>query len=100
MSIFDISTTGLSVVWTDIDPLDQNGRLIAYEIRYTPLRTFGGQISTMSVNATENNMVSLSDLEEFVEYTVSIRGYTREGSGPYSPPLNVTTNQDGKTAFN
>ena len=56
-----------------------------YEILYEPLETFGGAIHslTKTVSGTETLTV-LTDLEEFVNYRISVRAYTSAGAGPYS----------------
>jgi len=70
------------VVWEEISPLDQNGVIILYEVMYTPNQTFNGSIGPNSTNisGTEFSLV-LRDLQEFVTYTVSVRGYTEVGPG-------------------
>ena len=66
-----------------VPPIDQNGIINTYEVCYEPLETFGGMIMKEKVNASELFYL-LSGLEEFVDYNISVRAYTSEGSGPYS----------------
>ena len=66
-----------------------------YEVQYDPLETFDGQISTETTN-TSLMCTNLTGLEEYVEYNISVRAYTREGPGPYSDPVTERTNADGK----
>ena len=66
-----------------VPPIDQNGIINTYEVCYEPLKTFGGMIMKEKVNASELFYL-LSGLEEFVDYNISVRAYTSEGSGPYS----------------
>ena len=40
-------------------------------------------------------MVELEGLEEYVEYSVRIRGYTSVGPGPFSVAIMNTTLEDG-----
>ena len=40
--------------------------------------------------------VLLMDLEEYVNYTISVRVYTSVGPGPDSEPVTVLANEDGK----
>ena len=35
-------------------------------------------------------------LQEYVNYTISVRAYTNAGAGPYSDPVTVLTNEDGE----
>ena len=73
------------VTWDSVLPIQQNGIITMYEILYEPLETFGGAIHslTKTVSGTETLTV-LTDLEEFVNYRISVRAYTSVGAGPYS----------------
>ena len=67
-----------------------------YEVLYQPLETFGGAIGTLTVNVTASEMsVTLTNLQEFVDYNISVRAYTRIGEGPYSEDMTVRTLEDG-----
>ena len=66
-----------------------------YEVLYVPLETFSGAIGPLSVNVTER-ITFLTDLQEYVNYTILVQAYT--GEGPYcnSEPVTRETFQDGK----
>ena len=77
--------------------MDQNGDIIMYEIMYTPLETFGVTLESDTVNVSGSNMsVVLMGLEEYVNYTISVRAFTIVGAGPYSVAVIVLTQQDSK----
>ncbi len=61
---------------------------------YEPLMTFGGVLTTITVNTT-NMFINLTDLQEYVEYSISVRAYTRVGPGPYSMEIVRRTLEDG-----
>ena len=66
-----------------------------YEVQYEPLETFGGLIFTDTTTTTELT-TTLTGLEEYVEYNITVRAYTSEGPGPYSdPPVTERTLEDG-----
>ena len=69
-----------------------------YEVRYDPLKTFDGQISTETVTITNTSLLCavLAGLEEYVEYNISVRAYTSAGPGPYSDPVTERTYTDSK----
>ncbi len=76
---------------------DQNGIITMYEVQYEPLETFGGQIQTQTINVSAPMMsVTLRNLQEFVNYNISVRAYTSVGEGPYSVDMTAMTQQDGK----
>lgn len=83
------------VTWEDISLIDQNGVIILYEVLFEPLETFGGNISEQKHNTTDL-FATLMDLEEFVNYNISIRGYTIVGPGIYSVPIVVMTSETSK----
>ena len=83
------------VTWEEIPLIDQNGVIITYEVLYEPLETFRGNIAEQRLNRTDL-FANLTDLEEFVNYSISIRGYTVVGPGNYSVPIVVMTSEASK----
>ena len=78
-----------------VPPIDQNGIITMYEVMYQPLETFNGNISTQTINVSGTEMsVFQIELQEFVNYTISVRAYTSVGAGPYSDEVTVLTLQD------
>ena len=95
VTIGNMSSTGILIMWDIVPPIDQNGIITMYEVMYQPLETFNGNIATKTINLT-NMSVLLADLQEFVNYTISVRAYTRKGAGPYSDEVTILTLEDGK----
>ena len=81
--------------WTDVPDTDQNGVITMYEVMFEPLMTFGGVLNTTTVSTTNLSM-TVSELEEYVEYNISVRAYTNDGAGPYSVGTVVRTSEDGE----
>ena len=70
---------------------------MAYEITYTPLKNFTGVIGINSTNVSGSDLsVSLVGLQEYVNYSIQVRAYTIEGSGPYSIRVIQITLEDSK----
>ena len=90
------SSTAITVSWEEVPAIDENGIIIMYQVQYDPLETFGEQIFTKTVNITDTSMTVLTDLEEYVEYNISVRAYTSIGPGPYSDPSTARTETDSK----
>ena len=93
--VMAVSSTSIYVIWDIVPPIDQNGIITMYEVMYQPLETFNGNIATNTINLT-NMSVLLTDLQEFVNYTISVRAYTSMGAGPYSDEVIVMTFEDSK----
>jgi hypothetical protein len=66
-----------------------------YEVLYRSVETFSKYIQTRNVSGTEMAVI-LMDLEEFVDYNISVRAFTSVGGGPYSDEVADTTFEDGK----
>lgn len=84
--------------WGDVPSVDQNGIIITYEVLLVPLETFGGLVTEQQLNST-NSSVVVTDLQEFLNYTISVRAYTIVGPGNYSDVIIRMTLEDGKFVF-
>ena len=91
------SPRSILVTWADVPVEEQNGALTEYEILYEQSTLSEiAQSRSVRVGAGEEDEATLVDLEEFVEYMISVRAYNGDGGGPYSAPVSVTTYQDGR----
>ena len=92
-----MSSTEIVVLWEEVPAINQNGEINTYEILFVPLETFGGQITSNTVNVSNGSvlMMVLHGLEEYVEYNISVRAYTSAGPGPYSIGVVERTDIDG-----
>ena len=92
-----LSSTEIEVTWEEVPAINHSGIITMYEVQYEPLETFGNQLSIQTFNTSEPVlMMTLSGLEEYVEYNISVRAYTSTGPGPYSDPVTNRTLEDGK----
>ena len=84
------------MTWDPVPEIDRNGIITQYEVEFNQ-STFN-EISTSNLTATNGPqlMMELEGLEEYVEYTVRVRAYTSEGSGPFSLAVMNRTLEDGK----
>lgn len=89
------SPRSISVLWREVVSINRNGIITMYEVQYEPLETFGGQIQAQTMNVTSLE-ADLRDLEEFVNYTITVQAYTSVGKGPDSMEITVMTPPDGK----
>ena len=89
------SPRSITVMWEEVVPIDQNGVITMYQVLYQPLETFGGAIGPLTVNVTELT-ADLTDLEEYVNYTISVRAYSSVGEGPYSDVVIELTDEDSE----
>ncbi len=87
-------------MWRDVQEIDRNGVIVAYEVLYVPLNQFNGVIvqGIVSVSASNRSSV-LRGLGEYVQYNISVRARTSVGPGPYSTSITERTLQDGRIVF-
>ena len=83
------------MTWQEVPEIDRNGIILTYEVLYEPQNTFSGLLMSMTRNLTEFSLL-LTGLQEFNNYSVSVRAYTSAGPGPYSDVVLAMTPEDGR----
>ena len=84
--------TEIHVSWGSVP---QN--ITRYEVCYQPEETFNGAIQALVVNVSGSELTTiLMNLEEYVNYSISVRAYTSERVGLYSEEVIAVTNEGGK----
>jgi ephrin-B len=86
------SSTSVSVTWSE--PNMPNGIITRYEVTYTRNDVMDAAMQQM--NITSGTTVQLLGLDEFSNYTISVRGFT-VALGEVSDPVTVRTNEDGES---
>ena len=96
-----VSPTAIFVWVEEVPPAEQNGVIIKYEIQYIPLETCSDTVmfKTVSITDTSLRSITLTGLEEYAEYNISVRAYTSVGPGPYSDGILERTLVDGKNTI-
>ena len=96
-----LTPTEIRVNWEPVLAIEEDGIIVTYEILYEPQETFNGEItSNVSINTTDGSVLEmvLNDLQEFVDYNVTVRAYTSIGSGPFNPTGDSSrTFEDGES---
>lgn len=92
----NISSRAIQVFWDEVPAIDQNGLITMYEVEFNQTTFHNVSMSDSVIVQSSLLMAELTELEEYVEYSIRVRAYTRVGAGPYSDVVNVTTSQDGK----
>ena len=92
-----LSSTEIRVDWEQVNAIDRNGIITHYEVQFTQT-TFTEIPMTNTANTTSNVLnLNLTNLEEFVEYMVTVRAFTAIGAGPYNTlSASSTTSEAGK----
>ena len=94
--VFHTSSTSILVQWGDVPAADQNGIILSYTVTYKALP--GGTPKTKVVIAPTTE-VTLTDLNEFTNYSITVFASTVKGAGNDSEPIIVITDEDSKLKY-
>ena len=86
------SSTSAYVVWEEIPEIERNGIILDYQVRYQRIPE-GSSSGTVMTNDIE---VNIRNLEEYTNYSISVRARTRAGFGGFSDPVVIQTFEDRK----
>ena len=91
-----ISSIEILVTWDPVPEMERRGVIDNYEVQFN--QSSFDEIPSINYTMTNGSvlMLSLQNLEAFVEYSIAVRAYTSVGAGPFSPIVNNQTFQDGK----
>lgn len=92
--IISQSSNSLTLSWM-APPLErQNGLITGYSINITNADTG----ASMLLSSTGNS-IAVGELSPYTSYLCSVAAQTMVGLGPYTTPITVTTNEDGKSKY-
>lgn len=87
-----VGSTSIFVQWNSIPVSDQNGVILSYTVTYKAL--LGG--SSQTVVSAPTTQTTLTGLNEFTNYRITVFASTAKGDGPASVPTYVITDEDSK----
>lgn len=71
-----------------------HGILRGYRLVYKQTDDVNGSYSNVT---TLSNDYELKELNKFTKYFIKVLAFTSKGDGVHSSPLNISTDEDGKT---
>ena len=96
------SSTSIRVSWEEVLLEQQNGNITHYEILYAPITMLETDLpqQELILFTTEGPVFTalLQNLDEYTEYSISVRARTVVGPGPSSPQVVNRTLEDGKSS--
>lgn len=96
ITVGTLSSTIIRVSWEPLPSVSPTSPITQYEVELSQ-GTFDAIPMNFSVTVNSDSLnTEITDLEEFVEYSIRVRAHTSAGAGPYSHPVVVTTLQDCK----
>ena len=102
LSVVTFTTTNISISWSPPVSTEQNGLITSYSIQVYgyPFPAVNNYINapyvTMNYPATELVTYTLTGLEEFNNYTISVAAVNSNGTGPYTANIIQRTQLDGE----
>ena len=87
------SSTSIVVQWGELPAADQNGIIRSYTVTYKSLPR--GSPQTEVVNAP-TRQATLTGLNEYTNYSITVFASTVKGDGNVSNPIIVITDEDSK----
>ena len=87
------SSTSILVQWDDVPQRDQNGIILSYTVSY---KTLPGGTPKTEVVDTSTKQVTLTGLNEYTNYSITVFASTFKGDGNVSEPIIVITDEDSK----
>ena len=82
------------VEWGEVPAADQNGIILRYTVTYKALPS--GSPQTKVVNAP-TRQATLTGLNEYTNYSITVLASTVKGDGNVSNPIIVITDEDSKS---
>ena len=92
--IVSLSNSSIQVTWNTLSPVDLNGNLAGYTVRYRV--SLLPDVYETRVTAAGTNTLIITGLQIFSTYSVSVRAASQAGAGPYSSDSTVQTEEGGK----
>ncbi|XP_068675352.1 phosphatidylinositol phosphatase PTPRQ-like [Montipora foliosa] len=94
---YNTSSTSIFVSWGVVSELDQNGVILSYTVTYEALPPSPALTVAKTVSAP-NRSITLEDLNEFNDYSITVFASTVKGGGNISAPITVRTDEDKPSA--
>ena len=87
------SSTSILVEWDQLPEEDQNGVIVSYTVTYRALPSNSSRSKNVTI---KENHVTLTGLNEYTNYSITVFASTSKGRGNESKPIVVITAEDSK----
>ena len=90
----NVSSISILVQWGNVPAADQNGIILSYIVTYKSIPHGSPQTKVVSAPTTETTLTSLN---EYTNYSITVSASTVKGAGRISAPIFVITDEDSKS---
>ena len=87
------NSTSIFVSWGEVPFPDQNGVIRSYTVTYRALSSNSSQTKNVTAPASQ---ATLTGLNEYTNYSITVFASTSKGGGNQSTPIVVITDEDSK----
>ena len=87
------SSTSILITWGQVPVSDRNGVILSYTVSYNEVS--GGSEQTKIVDALKYQ-TTLTSLNKYTNYTITVVAATSKGNGVVSAPIIVITDEDSE----
>ena len=91
-----INSTSILVSWGEVPFPDQNGVILSYTVTYRWQPSGPAQTQNVTAPASQT---TLTDLNEYTNYRITVFASTSKGEGNKSTPFVVITDEDSEFRF-
>ena len=93
VSVSSVRSSSIDVSWGKVPCPHRNGKITGYVIMYWKKRVGGGESSQTQEKKimVDGHAVTISDLDPLIEYSVMVAGLNSAGTGQFSEPVTVVT---------
>ena len=84
-----MTSYSMTVQWEAVDCIHRNGDKVSYWIQYEEVESG----VTLQIQPIFSSNVTNSYLRSSTTYSIEVAAVNSAGTGPYSPPVIVTTNK-------
>ena len=91
------TSQSISLSWSAVTEGHRNGIITGYKVIYQGLPNgVNHTVNVSAGNERERTTTTLSDLNQFTNYSIRVLAFTVKGDGPPSPVATVRTEEDSK----
>ena len=89
MSVFEATSSSITVQWGAVDCIHRNGDITGYSVRYGVQGS--GSTQTVSVSGGGATQTTISGLMPSTTYSIEVAAVNSAGTGVYSDPMTAET---------
>ena len=95
VNVFDVTSSSITLQWGPVDCIHRNGNVTGYSVQYWVQGS--GSTKTISVSGVANTVVIVLGLKSTTAYFSEVAAVNSAGTGVYSSPTQVISEDKRKS---